>query len=176
MKVYKSASIITWDGFQDQEVIYPYYRLIGASFVPTIYSGSEKVKGLFGIEFPSKEIKDLSLSSQSLLVLPGGVKALEKLRQQKEVIEFIKNFYTKKNNVILSTCHGAQLLISARLCNKKEISGYYSIRDDIENAGGIYSDDPVTVSDRIVSSPHYKYMGEWMETGIDLWKSLNIKK
>ena len=28
----KSALILTWTGFQDQEVVYPYYRLIAAGF------------------------------------------------------------------------------------------------------------------------------------------------
>ena len=48
----------------------------------------------------------------------------------------------------------------------KKISGYYSIKDDINNSGATYVDKPVVVSDNIVSSPHYDHMGIWMKTAI----------
>jgi len=109
----KKALIITWDGFQDQEVIYPYYRLQEAGFQVTISgaTGKEEVIGLFGTKF--KCIGDnmiLSPENYDLLVLPGGVKALEKVRQSVPVLNFIKAW--SKDKVISTICHGAQLLIS----------------------------------------------------------------
>jgi protease I len=59
------------------------------------------------------------------------------------------------------------MLISARIVKGETIAGYYSLQDDIENAGAKYSKDPVVVSGSIISSPHYDFMGEWMETTID---------
>lgn len=71
--------------------------------------------------------------------------------------------------VIASTCHGAQLLISSNIVNGRKVSGYYSIKDDINNAGATYVDAPAVVDGNLVSSPHYKWMGEWMKSAIDVY-------
>jgi protease I len=112
------------------------------------------------------------LKSVDILVLPGGVKALEKLRQEKQVIKFISDC-DKAGKVIASTCHGAQLLISAKVVAGRKISGYYSLEDDINNSGATYVNEPVVVDRNIVSSPHYDHMGIWMKTAIDMVKNGN---
>ena len=84
----KKALIVTWDGFQDQEVIYPYYRLQEYGFDVTITGSTDKeeVIGLFGTKFKSVRPQDMGSSEDwDLLVLPGGVKALEKVRQDPNV-------------------------------------------------------------------------------------------
>ena len=55
------------------------------------------------------------------------------------------------------------LLISAKIVKGRKISGYYSIKDDINNAGGTYVDAPYVTDDNIVSCPHYKHLGPWMK-------------
>jgi protease I len=110
------------------------------------------------------------LTETDILVLPGGVKSLEKLRQEKRVIQFISDF-EKTGKIIASTCHGAQLMISAKIVKGKNISGYYSLEDDINNAGAKYVNEPVVVDGNIVSSPHYDHMGIWMKTAIELVKN-----
>jgi protease I len=54
-------------------------------------------------------------------------------------------------------------MISARIVDGRRISGYYSIKDDITNAGATYVNEPFVVDNNIVSSPHYDHMGAWME-------------
>ena len=90
---------------------------------------------------------------------------MEYMRQDIELIDFLTRAHAE-GVVIASICHGAQLLISAGLVEGRRISGYYSIKDDINNAGGDYVDAPFVVSDRIVTSPHYKYLGPWMAATI----------
>ena len=94
--------------------------------------------------------------------MPGGAKAMEYLRQDDNIIDIIKEFYEKKI-IIGSICHGAQLLISANIIKGKKISGYYSVKDDINNAGAKYIDAPFVEDDGIITSPHYKYLGDWMK-------------
>ena len=171
------ALLITWENFQDQEVVYPYYRLredLSEDSVKIMANVTGKFFGIMGVNMEShllitelndKQTFDNYLNYYSLLVLPGGVKSLEKLRQEKKVIEFISE-WNKKGKIIASTCHGAQLLISAKATEGKRISGYYSIQDDINNSGAVYVNEPVVVDDNIVSSPHYNWMGEWMKEAI----------
>lgn len=179
MEMKKNAIIMTWDGVQDQELIYPYYRLKEAGFDVNIYANQVQngVVGLFGIKFDSKPLHYLKFGdwasdviNSTILVVPGGVKSLEKLRQEKIALELIQHF-DEENKVISSTCHGAQMLISAKVVKGKTISGYYSIKDDIENAGATYLDAPYVISGNIISSPHYKHMGPWMAATLNEWEN-----
>ncbi len=171
----KRAIVLTWEGYQDQEVIYPYYRLLEDEFEVDILA--EKTGWIYGILGTKMEanvechtIGENSVNDYDLLVIPGGVKALEKLRQQKNILNFINSFVAS-GKVVTSTCHGAQLMISAKVTAGRKISGYYSIADDINNSGATYVDAPYVISDNIVSSPHYKHMGPWMKASLDLYYS-----
>ncbi len=166
--------IITGQGFQDQEVIYPYYRLLEEEWqVDIAAKNKETLFGILGLKIDATiTFEDMKIDDYDLLVLPGGVKALEKIRQEKKVIDFIKEWDTR-GKVIASICHGAQLLISAKVVKGRNLSGYYSIRDDIENAGAKYIDAPFVTDKNIVSSPHYKHMGPWMKEAIRLLKEKN---
>ena len=82
-------------------------------------------------------------------------------KQDKKTLPIIKIFIRKI--LIASICHGAQLLISAKIVKGKKISGYYSIEEDINNAGAKYYKGAVIKDKNIISSPHYKYLGDWMK-------------
>jgi protease I len=116
--------------------------------------------------FNNKENREQFLKDYEILLIPGGVKALEKLRQEKGILEFVKEWNTKKKT-IFSVCNGAQLLISAKILQGRTLSGYYSIDVDIENAGATYSRGPVVVDDNIISCPHYDFMGDWMRIAFE---------
>ena len=160
----KKAVILTGKLVQDHEYIYPYYRLQEAGFeVDVAVRGKETVQGSIGIKVvPTKDIPELRVGDYDLLVLPGGAKALEYMRQDKEIIKFISDF-NETGKIIASICHGSQLLISARVVKGRRISGYYSIKDDIENAGAVYVDAPFVTDGNVITCPHYKYLGPWMK-------------
>lgn len=154
---------------QDVEHVYPFYRLQEAGFmVETAIRGKETVLGVKGVKVVGTlDIPDIKVDEFDVLVLPGGAMCLEYIRQDKEILEKIKEFYDK-GKVIASICHGTQLLISAKIVRGKKISGYYSIKDDIINAGAEYIDAPVVVDGKIVTSPHYKHMADWMRETLRL--------
>ena len=157
------ALIITGKFVQDVEYIYPFYRLEEAGFdVDVAVRGKEEVLGVNGIKVtPTRDIAGIRPDQYDLLILPGGARALEYIRQDREVLDFINKF-DKAGKIIGSICHGSQLLISAKVVRGRKISGYLSIKDDIVNAGAIYVDKPVVIDLNIVTSPHYKYLGQWM--------------
>lgn len=169
-----SAIIITGDKVQDHEFIYPYYRLQEEEFVVDVaVRGEKEVLGYYGTkipvncDIPSPNIEGFYPTiNWNVLILPGGAKAMEYMRQDPGILKFIAKFH-EQGGIIGSICHGAQLLISAGLVRGKMISGYYSIKDDIENAGGIYKDSSCvtdfTGTGVIITSPHYKYLGPWMK-------------
>lgn len=179
----KKAIILTHTGFQDHELVYPYYRLLGEGFETHIVADKKdslgRCYGIFGLNMPChftlddfSQNLDQFQSDYDTMVLPGGVKSLEKLRLNKDVLNFISE-WNNRGKLIISTCHGAQLLISAKVVKGRKISGYYSLEDDINNAGAVYSRDPFVIDANIISSPHYDHMGVWMEEALKLYNKIN---
>ncbi len=164
--------ILTHSGYQDQEVIYPYYRLREEGTVVLVAEKIGKVRGILGTEIEAdcdtSSLKGKRLLAEfDLLVLPGGVKAMEKLRQDQTALTFVDNWYDS-GKPIASMCSGAQMLISARVpLGGLRLAAYPAMAVDVENAGAIYVDAPVVVDRGIVSSPHYRHLAEWMRAAIN---------
>ena len=153
----KKGVTISGSLVQDHEFIYPFYRLLeeGIQLDVCLLEG-QPVKGYFGTSIPPnknhpvKKISEITVEDYSILVIPGGVKSMEKVRQDKDIIKFISDF-DKTGNVIACICSGTQMLISAKIIKNRKVSGYYSMRDDIENAGGIYEDKPAVIDKNLVT-------------------------
>ncbi|MBC85499.1 MAG: hypothetical protein CL454_11665 [Acidimicrobiaceae bacterium] len=122
----KSAVIISGALAQDHEFIYPFYRLLEEKIkLDVCLIGGKPVLGILGTSLPPnknhpvKDINEIKVDDYDLLVLPGGVKAMEKIRQEKKLISFISEFY-KQDKIIACICSGAQLLISAKIIKGKK--------------------------------------------------------
>lgn len=157
------AIIVTGQYASDQEVFYPLYRLDEAGYeVDISVKGGRTVLGAAGIKIVPTPGIIMDPDLYDLLILPGGAKCMEYMRQEQPVLDFITAF-NASGKTIGCICHGAQLLISADVVRGKHISGYYSIKDDINNAGATFVDAPFVTSGNIVTSPHYKHCGPWMK-------------
>ena len=164
----KKGVIISGNLVQDHEFIYPYYRLLEEEVkLDVCLLEGKPVVGILGTaippnkEHPVKKIEEIKVKDYDILVIPGGVKAMEKIRQNKDIIKFISDF-DKEKKIIACICSGAQLLISAKVVKGRKIAGYYSMKDDLINAGANYTDLPAVIDDNIITTAHYKDMGPWM--------------
>lgn len=156
------ALIITGKYAQDIEVFYPLYRMQEDGIeVHIACKDKQECLGVYGMPIrPTVELPTVD-PTYDLVILPGGARAMEYLRQEYAMLNWLKVF----PGPIGVICHGTQLMISAGLVKGRRISGYYSIKDDIINAGGIYDNawEYGFVTDgKIVSSSHYKHLGPWM--------------
>ncbi len=164
----KKAVIITGPNFQDEEFIYPFYRLLEAGMhVDVAVKDRVVVKGKYGVPAkPTIDVADLRVAEYDLVVLPGGHEAPDRVRQIREVLDFVKEM-NDQGKVISSICHGPWIMISAKIVKGRRITGYIAIRDDIENAGAEYVEGPVVVDGNLVTSPHYRYNGDWMKATLE---------
>ena len=160
----RKALILTGKFVQDHEFTYPFYRLQEEGYeVDVVVKGDAEVVGAIGVRVqPTKKFSEVRVQDYILLVVPGGAKCMEYIRQDQDFLKFIADFHAS-GKVVASICHGTQMLISANLVKGRKMSGYYSIKDDINNAGGKYVDAPFVNDGRIVTSPHYKHLGPWMK-------------
>ena len=163
----KRAVIITGPNFQDEEFVYPYYRLQESGFrLDVAVKGKEAIKGKYGVPVkPTHDIGELREVDYDLVVLPGGYEAPDRVRQIKEALDFVRDM-SVKGKVVSAICHGPWIMISAGIVKGRKITGYVSIKDDIINAGAEYLDRPVVVDGNFVTSPHYRNNGDWMRETI----------
>ena len=168
----KKGVIISGNLAQDHEFIYPYYRLLEEGIeVDVCLLEGKFVQGILGTTLPPnkeqkvKKIDEIKTEDYDILILPGGVKAMEKVRHEKKIIDFISKF-NSTNKTIACICSGAQLLISAKVVKDRKIAGYYSMKDDLINAGAVYTDKPAVVDNNIITTAHYKDMGPWMKEAL----------
>ncbi len=167
----KRAVVITAEGFEDEEVIYPVIRLREAGFEVDI--ATKDAKPVLGrLNFPLELIVryyaalvdslKLNTDDYDMVLVPGGFEAPDRVRQQKPVLEFIKKMHQQKK-IVAAFCHGPWVLISAGIVKGKKIAGYIGIKDDINNAGAIYTDQPSVIDDNIITARHPKDVTELMK-------------
>ena len=56
--------------------------------------------------------------------------------------------------------------LRSEVVKDRKIAGYYSMKDDLINAGAVYTDKPAVVDNNIITTAHYKDMGPWMKEAL----------
>jgi protease I len=85
------------------------------------------------------------------LILPGGVANPDNLRQDRDVIRFLQDFFAA-GKPVGAICHAPWTLVEADLVDGRTLTSYPSIRTDIRNAGGEVVDEEVVVDHGLVTS------------------------
>lgn len=153
----KKIAILTEDGFEEIELTSPKEALTEAGAEVFIISPKvDVVKAKSGDEWSNEYPVDLTLNNANIqafdaLVLPGGVINPDKLRTNKEAIEFIKSF-NNSNKPLAAICHGPQLLINAELVNNKRMTSVKAIAIDLKNGGAKWEDSEVVVDGNLITS------------------------
>jgi len=151
------VAILVEDNYQVLEVWYPYLRL-REDGIETLLVGTGSKKEYKSKEgYPAEEelsIKKARVEDFSGVIIPGGY-APDILRRYEEVNNFVREMY-KKNRLVAAICHGGWVLASAGILKGKKVTGFYSIKDDLVNAGGKFIDKEVVVDDNLITSrnPH----------------------
>ena len=161
----KKCAIITGPGFQDEEVIYPYYRLMEEGYnVEIATKDGAVVYGKYGVPARATMVTtDLKASNFDCVILPGGFEAPDRVRLLPEVQEFVREMDEQKK-LVAAICHGPWIMISAKICKGRKMTAFWSIEEDIKNSGADYQHKvPVVIDDNFITSPHYNNNGEFMK-------------
>lgn len=160
--------IILETDFRDEEAIYPLYRLQEDDFTVEIATDQKKqVYGKFGVPLQGTiSFEDLNTDDFDGVIIPGGNEGPDRLRTNKHILTFIKNMYDK-GKLVAAICHGVWLPISAKIICDKNATCYRAIVDDLENAGGIYHDEPVVIDGNLITSRHPRDLALFAKAIID---------
>lgn len=148
----KKVLIITGDNCDDSEILYPYYRMIEEGYEVDVASHCvTEIKAKYHFKINSNlAVADVSAKEYDGLILPGG-SAPEKLRINDDVVRITKEFF-ESEKPIAAICHGPQILISAGVTKGVKMTCYPGIRDDLINAGAVYTDEKAVADKKIVTS------------------------
>lgn len=149
----RRIAILIEDLFDDKELIYPYYRMQEAGFTVDFIGsmGNHMYKSKFGMPIKSDlASKDISATDYEAVIIPGGFSP-DYMRRTQTTIDFVRAMDTL-GKPIASICHGPWLMISACQLKGKHLTGFHSIKVDIENAGASYLDQAVVIDGHLITS------------------------
>ncbi len=90
----------------------------------------------------TSEASALNLKADDLraLLVPGGF-APDRMRRDKEMLRLVREM-DDAGKVLGFICHAGWVAASAKIIGQRKVTGSLGIKDDLENAGGIWLDEP----------------------------------
>lgn len=157
--------------FEDLELWYPVLRLreegVQVDLVGT--KANHKYVGKYGVPVETDfSFSEVDIEDYHGILVPGGW-APDKLRRFPEVLNMVIGM-NESQKVIGQICHAGWVLISAKILNGKKVTSTPGIKDDMENAGAIWFDEPVVVDGNLVSSRRPPDLPDYMKAFIKVLK------
>jgi len=158
------------DIYEDLELWYPKLRLEEAGYAVRLAAHELKTyAGKHGYPAAADLLLDDARSADFAgLLIPGGFMP-DKLRRDAKVLSLTREFF-EQGKLVAFICHGGWIPISAKILKGRKVTGSRGIKDDLENAGALWVDEPVVVDGNLVSSrtpldlPHFaKAMVQFLE-------------
>lgn len=144
--------VLAADDFEDLELFVPLYRLREAGH--TVVVAGPRTGTLTGKHGYSVAVdctfEQVWAGDFGTLVIPGG-RAPEAVRLNGAAIAAVRQM-DGAGKPIAAICHGAQVLISARLVAGRNLTCYQGVRDDVIAAGGHYQDAELVVDGHLITS------------------------
>ena len=140
------------DVYEDLELWYPKLRLEEAGYALKCAAPEIRIfTGKHG--YPAQAdllLKETRSEDFCGLLVPGGFMP-DKLRRDAKVLSLTREFY-EAGKLVAFICHGGWIPISAKILKGKRVTGSLGIKDDLENAGGIWVNEPVVEDGNLISS------------------------
>ena len=149
----KRVAILAENLYQEMELWVPYYRLKE--------EGAEvKVVGAGGAKsFASKNGYPVSVDVQAeavsavefdAVVVPCGY-VPEMMRRHEAMVRLVREA-AQHGKVVAAICHAGWMLASAGVIKGRKVTSFFSIKDDMVNAGGQWVDQEVVVDGTLITS------------------------
>lgn len=149
----KKIAILIENLFDERELLYPYYRLMEEGYEvhlvgtekDTIYTGKSNLT-----EKSTHSSKEVKAEDYAAVIIPGGYSP-DHMRRSIDTINFVKEM-DKQNKPIAAICHGPWMMASCCDLKGKKLTAFYSIKDDLTNAGAEYVDQEVAIDGNLITS------------------------
>jgi protease I len=156
------VAILVENGFEDVELLYPYYRFQEAGYQVEVVGpkAGEVYNGKKGGSIKSTlAAENINLGEYVAVIVPGGW-APDRMRTKPGLVQLVKDA-DKMKLVIAAICHAAQLLVEADIVRGRKLTCVRSVSTDVKNAGGEYLNQEVVVDGNLVTSRFPPDMPAW---------------
>jgi protease I len=147
------AAVLVEQQYQEMEVWYPVYRLREAGCKVTLVGPDAGQSYPSKLGYPAKSdraARDVSAADFDLLVIPGGF-APDYLRRHAAIIRLVSDM-AEQGKVVAAICHGPWVLCSTQALKGRKATSFFSIKDDLANAGADWTDAEVVRDGNLITS------------------------
>jgi protease I len=151
------VAVIATDGFEEAELTEPVKALKEADASVDVVSLKKEDIQAFrhhdkSITVPvDRTLDEINASEYDGLVLPGGALNADTIRVEPKLQSFLRDFNSAGKPMAV-ICHAPWELVSAGLAQGRTMTSYYTIQDDIRNAGANWVDREVVVDGNLITS------------------------
>jgi protease I len=149
----KRVAVLVEKLYEDLELWYPVYRLREAGCDVKLVGprAGETFASKHG--YPAKSdvaATDVRADDFEAIIIPGGYSP-DHMRRSRAMVELVTEA-ARQGKVLAAICHGPWMLCSAKCLKGRKVTGFHAIRDDVENAGGIWQDAACVRDGNLVTS------------------------
>lgn len=151
----KAVFVMLGTGFDEIEALAPVdvMRRAGMEVFTVSMTDNRLVKGATGnLIVADMSVSDLSPDRIDWLIFPGADKSEDAVNLDKMLSELVKTHWKKGGNIAAICAAPALVLGPLGIINGVKATGYPFLKEDFENNGGIYSEEPVVIGDRLITS------------------------
>src|SRR6516162_9023485 len=149
----KRAAVLVEQMYQELEVWYPVYRLREAGCEVTLVGPEAGVTYPSKLGYPAKSDKaarDIRADDFDILIIPGGY-APDHMRRSAPMIQ-LTSAMAEQGKVVAAICHGPWMLCSTQALKGRRATCFFSVKDDVINAGATYVDAEVVRDGNLITS------------------------
>src|SRR5262249_25291409 len=152
-----SVTVLATAGCEEVELTEPVKELEGAGAEVTFSLQAGTIQGYrqdihkAGKVKADRAVRDLRADEFDGVLLPGGTVNADSMRMVPQVQAFLRAMQ-EAGKPIAAICHAPWELVSAGLVRGRTLTSYYTLQDDVRNAGGNWVDREVVEDGNWVTS------------------------
>jgi protease I len=149
----KRIAILAENLYQEMELWVPYYRLReeGAEVRVVGAGGATSYASKHGypvnVDVQAEQVKAVEFDA---VVVPGGY-APDLMRRHPAMVGLVREA-VQQGKVVAAICHAGWMLASAGVLKGRRATSFFSIKDDMVNAGAQWVDAEVVVDGTLITS------------------------
>jgi protease I len=149
----KRVAILAENLYQEMELWVPYYRLKeeGADVQVVGSGGAKGYASKHGypvtVDVQAEQVNGVEFDG---VVIPGGF-APDLMRRSPAMVSLVRDAFAA-GKVVAAICHAGWMPVSAGIVKGKRATSFFSIKDDLVNAGASWVDQEVVVDGNLITS------------------------
>ncbi len=151
----KATFVMLGNGFDEIEALAPVdvMRRAGMEVFTVSMTDKRLVRGATGNNIVADMgISDLNPEQIDWLVFPGADKSEDAVNLDESLNDIVKDHWDKGGNIAAICAAPALILGPLGIIKGVKATGYPFLKEDLERNGGIYSEEPVVIGDRMITS------------------------